>query len=62
MKRRLWLIPLSILAVFLDSFVFPSLSGNGIRPLCALSLALAATAETKVQMTEKEEKALAKWV
>lgn len=49
MKRRLWLIPLSILAVFLDGFVFPSLSSNGIRPLCALSLALAATAETKVQ-------------
>lgn len=49
MKRRLLLIPAAILAVFLDAFVFPSLSGNGIRPLFTLSLALAATAETKVQ-------------
>lgn len=49
MKRRLLLIPAAILAVFLDTFVFPFLSGNGIRPLCTMSLALAATAETKVQ-------------
>ena len=49
MKRRLLLIPAAILAVFLDAFVFPSLSGNGIRPLCTMSLALAATAVTKVQ-------------
>ena len=49
MKRRLWLIPLAVLAVFLDAFVFPMLSDNGVRPLCALSLALAATAATKPQ-------------
>ena len=49
MKRRLLLIPAAILAVFLDAFVFPSLSGNGIRPLFTMSLALAATAENKVQ-------------
>ena len=49
MKRRLWLIPLSILAVFLDAFVLPSLFANGFRPLFVLSLALAATAAIKVQ-------------
>ncbi len=49
MKRRLFLIPAAILAIFLDAFVFPFLSGNGIRPLCTMSLALAATAEMKVQ-------------
>ena len=49
MKRRLWLIPLAVLAVFLDAFVFPMLSDNGVRPLCAMSLALAATAATKPQ-------------
>jgi rod shape-determining protein MreD len=49
MKRRLLLIPAAILAVFLDAFVLPFLSGNGIRPLFTLSLALAATAATKVQ-------------
>ena len=49
MKRRLWLIPLTILAVFLDCFVFPAISKSGVRPLCVMSLALAATAETKVQ-------------
>ena len=49
MKRRILLIPAAILAVFLDAFVLPFLSGNGIRPLFTLSLALAATAATKVQ-------------
>ncbi len=49
MKRRLWLIPLTILALFLDCFVFPAITRSGFRPLCAMSLALAATAETKVQ-------------
>jgi rod shape-determining protein MreD len=49
MKRRLWLIPAALLAVFLDAFVLPFLSQNGIRPLFTLSLALAATAVTKVQ-------------
>lgn len=47
--KRLLLIPAAILAVFIDAFVFPALSGNGIRPLFTLSLALAATAATKVQ-------------
>lgn len=49
MKRRLLLIPMAVLAVFLDCFVFPSLSNNGIRPLFVLSLALAAVAVTKPQ-------------
>ena len=49
MKRRLLLIPAAIVAVFLDAFVFPTVSGNGIRPLFTMSLALAATASTKVQ-------------
>ena len=47
--KRLLLIPAAILAVFIDAFVFPALSGNGIRPLFTLSLAVAATAATKVQ-------------
>ena len=49
MKRRLLLIPAAILAVFIDAFVFPSLFAGGFRPLFSLSLALAATAATKVQ-------------
>lgn len=49
MKRRLLLIPAAILAVFLDAFVLPFLSGNGVRPLFTLSLALAATAVTAFQ-------------
>ena len=49
MKRRLWLIPAALLALFLDAFILPFLSQNGIRPLFTLSLALAATAATKVQ-------------
>ena len=48
MTRRVLLIPAALLAVFLDSFVIPWLSG-GFRPLFTLSLALAATAATKVQ-------------
>ena len=47
--KRLFLIPAAVLAVVLDAFVFPFLSSNGIRPLCTLALALAATAATKVQ-------------
>lgn len=47
--RRLLLIPAAILAVFIDAFIVTALSGNGIRPLFTLSLALAATAATKVQ-------------
>ena len=47
--KRLWFIPAALLAVFLDAFVLPFLSQNGIRPLFTLSLALAATAATKVQ-------------
>ena len=49
MKRRLFLIPAAILAVFLDCFVLPTLAPYGVRPLFTLSLALAATAATKVQ-------------
>lgn len=49
MKRRWFLIPAAILAVFLDSFVLPAVSKSGIRPLFTLSLALAATSVTKVQ-------------
>ena len=49
MKRRLLLIPAALLALFLDAFVLPALSGNGIRPLFTLSLAMAATAATAVQ-------------
>lgn len=48
MTRRVLLIPAALVAVFLDSFVLPSLSG-GVRPLFTMSLALAATAATKVQ-------------
>lgn len=47
--KRLLLIPAAILAVFLDAFVLPFLSGGGIRPLFTMSLAMAATAATKVQ-------------
>lgn len=49
MKRRLLLIPAALLTLFLDAFVLPALSGNGIRPLFTLSLAMAATAATAVQ-------------
>ena len=49
MKRRLLLIPAALAALFLDAFVFPALSSNGIRPLFTLSLAMAATAVTAVQ-------------
>ncbi len=49
MKRRLLLIPAALLALFLDAFVLPALSGNGIRPLFTLSLAMAATAVTAAQ-------------
>ncbi len=41
--KRLLLIPAAILAVFIDAFVFPFLSGGGFRPLFTLTLALAAT-------------------
>lgn len=47
--KRLLLIPAAILAVFIDAFVFPFLSGGGFRPLFTLTLALTATAATKVQ-------------
>ena len=49
MKRLLILIPVALIAVFLDSFLFPSLPTNGIRPLFTLAAALAAVAATKVQ-------------
>ena len=49
MKRRLLLIPAVLIALFLDAFVLPSLSNNGIRPLFILCLAMAATAATAVQ-------------
>ena len=49
MKRRILLIPAALAALFLDAFVLPAISGNGIRPLFTMSVALAATAETKVQ-------------
>ncbi len=49
MKRRLLLIPAALIALFLDAFVLPSLSNNGIRPLFTLCLAMAATAATAVQ-------------
>ena len=49
MKRRILLIPAALIALFLDAFVLPSLSQNGVRPLFTMSLALTATAETKVQ-------------
>jgi rod shape-determining protein MreD len=48
--KRLWvLIPVSVIAIFLDSFLFPNLSDNGIRPLFVLAAALGAAAATKVQ-------------
>ena len=49
MKRRILLILAALAAFFLDAFVLPALSQNGIRPLFTMSLALAATAEMKVQ-------------
>ena len=49
MKRRLLLIPAALVALFLDAFVLPSISGNGIRPLFTLCLAMAAAAATAVQ-------------
>ncbi len=49
MKRRLLLIPAALIALFLDAFVLPALTQNGIRPLFTLSLAMAATAATAVQ-------------
>lgn len=49
MKRRLLLIPAALIALFLDVFVLPTLTQNGIRPLFTLSLAMAATAATAVQ-------------
>jgi len=49
MKRRLLLIPAALIAVFLDAFVLPALSQNGIRPLFTLSLSMAATAAMSVQ-------------
>ena len=49
MKRLFLLIPLTVIAILIDCFLFPALSQNGIRPLLVLSLALAATAATKVQ-------------
>ncbi len=48
--KRLWiLIPVAALAIFIDSFFFPNLSSNGIRPLFVLAAALGAVASTKVQ-------------
>ena len=49
MKRLLILLPVSIAAILLDSFLFPSLNTLGIRPLFTLAAALAAVASTKVQ-------------
>lgn len=49
MKRLFLLIPITIVSILLDSFLFPNLSQNGIRPLFVLALALGATAFTKVQ-------------
>ena len=48
--KRLWiLIPITVIAILLDSFLFPNLSDNGIRPLFVLAAALGAVAGTKVQ-------------
>ena len=48
--KRLWiLIPTAAAAILLDSFLFPNLSDNGIRPLFVLAVALGAAASTKVQ-------------
>ena len=49
MKRFWVLIPAAAAAILLDSFLFPNLSHNGIRPLFVLAAALAAVASTKVQ-------------
>ena len=49
MKRLFLLIPLTAAAILIDSFLFPALSQNGVRPLFVLALALAATAAGKVQ-------------
>lgn len=49
MKRLFVLIPLTAAAILLDSFLFPNLSQNGIRPLFVLAFALGAAASTKVQ-------------
>ena len=49
MKRRLVLLPIAIAAVLIDSFLFPALPTQGIRPLFTLAVALAAVASTKVQ-------------
>ena len=49
MKRFWILIPAAAAAILLDSFLFPNLSHNGIRPLFVLAAALAAVASTKVQ-------------
>lgn len=49
MKRRLLLIPAALLALFLDCFVFPAFSQNGVRPLFVPAVALAAVASSKVQ-------------
>ena len=49
MKRLFVLIPVSIVAIILDSFLFLALPLQGIRPLLTLSVALAAVASTKVQ-------------
>ena len=49
MKRLFVLVPISIAAIFLDSFLLPSLETYGIRPLFVLAVALAAVASTKVQ-------------
>ena len=49
MKRLFVMIPVSIAAILLDSFLFPSLPLGGIRPLFTLAAALAAVASTKVQ-------------
>ncbi len=48
--KRLWtLIPLTAAAILLDSFLFPNLSQNGIRPLFVLAVALGAVASYSVQ-------------
>lgn len=49
MKRRILLIPAALVAVFLDCFVFPQFTENGVRPLFVPAVALAAVASTKVQ-------------
>ena len=49
MKRLFVLIPISLAAILLDSFLFPSLPLGGIRPLLTLTAALAAVASAKVQ-------------